>query len=91
MEIKKHTDIGESAPRLRSRKKEAESSDATAKIIGLVGTDDMFIGGSEDHTLPFTHGNQKKEIKSQRSLSFIFRYLINAAHIIGQMMLRNTA
>lgn len=53
----KLTDMDESAPRLWSRKKEAESRDAIAKTIGLVGLDDMFIGGREDHTLPFTYAN----------------------------------
>lgn len=50
----KLTDIGESAPRFLSRKKDAESIDATASIIGLDCSDDeIFIGGSDDQTLPF--------------------------------------
>lgn len=49
----KLTDIGESAPRFLSRKKDTESNDA-ASIIGLDCSDDeIFIGGSDDQTLPF--------------------------------------
>jgi len=48
------TEIGESAPRLLSRKKEAESIEATANIMGLDGfEDEMLIGGRDDQTLSF--------------------------------------
>lgn len=50
----KLTEIEDSAPRLRSRKRDAESWDATTIIIGLRGSlEETFIGGKEDHTLPF--------------------------------------
>lgn len=50
----KLTDIGDSAPRLLSRKNEAESIDATVKIIGFeLSEDEILIGRSDDHTLPF--------------------------------------
>lgn len=48
------TDIGESAPKLLSRKNEAESIDATVNITGFDWSEDTFIGGSDDQTLPFT-------------------------------------
>lgn len=48
------TDIGESAPRLLSRKKEAESIDAIVNMIGFdLCEDEEFIGGSADQTLSF--------------------------------------
>lgn len=49
----KLTDIGESAPRLLSRKNEAESIDATVNIMGLLLSEEVLIGGSDDQTLPF--------------------------------------
>lgn len=50
--ISELTDIGESAPRLLSRKKDAESIDATNNIMGLDWYDnDILIGGREDQTL----------------------------------------
>jgi len=37
-----------------SRKKEAESMDATTNIIGFVASEEApFKGGSDDQTLPF--------------------------------------
>lgn len=51
-ENKQLTDIGESAPMLTSRKKEAASIEATVNIIGFAFFDDeVFIGGSADQTL----------------------------------------
>lgn len=48
------TDIGESAPKLLSRKNDAESMDATVSTIGLrLLEDETSIGGSEDQTLYF--------------------------------------
>ena len=47
------TEIGESAPRLLSRKNEAESIDATVNKMGLdCCKDEMLIGGRDDQTLP---------------------------------------
>jgi hypothetical protein len=47
--------MGESAPRLLSRKNEAESIDATVSIIGLDWSDEeTLIGGRDDQTLPLT-------------------------------------
>lgn len=46
--------MGESAPRLLSRKNEAASIVATANITGLgLPDDETLIGGSDDQTLPF--------------------------------------
>jgi hypothetical protein len=46
------TEIGESAPRLMSRKKEKESIEATVNIMGLGGfLDEMLTGGRDDQTL----------------------------------------
>lgn len=51
--------MGESAPRLRSRKNDAESRDAMAITTGLSGfINEALIGGSEDHTLPLRCQNQ---------------------------------
>lgn len=51
-EKKQLTDIGESAPRLLSRKKEAASIEATVNIIGFAFFDDeTIIGGNADQTL----------------------------------------
>ena len=48
------TDIGESAPRLLSRKNDAASIEATVSIMGLGWfEDELLIGGSADQTLPF--------------------------------------
>lgn len=47
------TEIGESAPRLLSRKNEEESIDATVNIMGLdCSLDELLIGGRDDQTLP---------------------------------------
>lgn len=52
IEKKQLTDIGESAPILLSRKKEAVSIEATINITGFAFSDDeMAIGGSADQTL----------------------------------------
>lgn len=56
-----HTDKGESAPGLLSRKKDAESMDATTNKIGLGCPDVILIGGSEDKTLPFRCQKQATE------------------------------
>lgn len=53
---KEPTDMGESAPILLSRKKDAESIEATANITGLDFSEDKLIGGSADQTLPFKVG-----------------------------------
>lgn len=46
--------MGESAPRLLSRKKAAESIAATNNMMGLDWADaKILIGGSDDQTLPF--------------------------------------
>ena len=46
--------MGESAPRLLSRKKEAESIDATVNIMDFDFSEkEVSIGGSADQTLPF--------------------------------------
>lgn len=56
--------MGESAPRLRSRKNDAESWDAVTIIIGFwCFVDELLIGGNEVHTLPFKHENQKLKQK----------------------------
>lgn len=48
------TDIGDSAPRLLSRKNDAESIDVIVNKIGFAfGEDKILIGGSADQTLPF--------------------------------------
>lgn len=48
------TDKEDSAPRLLSRKNEAESIDATVNIIGfLLPEDEIFSAGRADQTLPF--------------------------------------
>lgn len=50
----KLTDIGESAPRLLSRKNDAASIEATVSIMGLDWfEDELLIGGTADQTLPF--------------------------------------
>lgn len=58
------TDIGDSAPRLLSRKNDAESIDVIVNIIGFAfGEDKILIGGSADQTLPFKlryRGKKKK-------------------------------
>lgn len=56
------TDIGESAPRLLSRKNEAESIDATVNMTGFDWSEEeTFIGGSDDQTLPFIFKIQKNQ------------------------------
>lgn len=48
------TDIGESAPKLLSRKNDAESMEAKVSTIGLrLLEEETLIGGSEDQTLSF--------------------------------------
>lgn len=48
------TDIGDSAPRLLSRKNDAVSMDVMVNKIGFAfGEDEILIGGSADQTLPF--------------------------------------
>lgn len=59
----KPTDIGESAPRLLSRKNEAESIDATVNIMGFPWSEEVLIGGSDDQTLPFIITIQKLKFK----------------------------
>jgi len=47
------TEIGESAPRLLSRKNEAESMEATVNKMGLdCCKEEVLIGGRDDQTLP---------------------------------------
>lgn len=44
--------MGESAPMLLSRKKEAESMEATVRMTGLDWSEEeVLIGGSDDQTL----------------------------------------
>jgi hypothetical protein len=51
--------MGESAPRLRSRKNDAESWDATTIIIGFWSfMDALLIAGNEAQTLPFKYEDQ---------------------------------
>lgn len=58
------TDIGDSAPRFLSRKKEAESMDVITKTIGFgLGEEDKLIGGSADQTLPFKLNIQRSKAK----------------------------
>ena len=61
------TDKGESAPRLLSRKNEAESIDDTANTIGFSLLEaETFVVGRADQTLPFIfklYVKKKKSIK----------------------------
>lgn len=62
MQKNKLTDNGESAPILLSRKNDAESIEAITNKIGFGGfTDETFIGGSDDQTLPFRCQNHATE------------------------------
>jgi hypothetical protein len=55
--------MGESEPRLRSRKNDAESWDAIANIKGFGCPVDPFLsGGNEVHTLPFEYEYSNNDI-----------------------------
>jgi len=55
--------MGESEPRLRSRKNDAESWDAIANIKGFLCSIDPFLsGGNEAHTLPFKYEDLNNDI-----------------------------
>jgi len=55
--------MGESEPRLRSRKNDAESWDAIANIKGFWCSVDPFLsGGNEAHTLPFKYEDLNNDI-----------------------------
>lgn len=79
--ISELTDIGESAPRLLSRKKDAESIDATNNIMGLDQYDnDILIGGREDQTLSIIRQYIKLEIQKTNYKPSGFNYKFNFKH-----------